>query len=74
MPATATALVNNLQSMVRIAKANKTIPIIGTLPPSFRNNPCADDIITVVNINIQRARERASSIVVAEIFDGMNER
>jgi acyl-CoA thioesterase-1 len=67
------ALVNNLRSMVRAAIANKTIPIIGTIPPSFRNNPCADDIIAEVNPQI-RALASASNIVVAEIFDGMNQR
>jgi acyl-CoA thioesterase-1 len=67
------ALVNNLRSMVQAAVANKTIPIIGTIPPSFRNNPCADDIITEANINIHSLAS-ASNIVVAEIFDGMNQR
>jgi lysophospholipase L1-like esterase len=68
-----TALINNLASMVRAARANKTIPIIGTIPPSFRNNPCADDIIAVTNANIH-SLAAASNIVVAEIFDGMNQR
>jgi acyl-CoA thioesterase-1 len=67
------ALINNLSSMVRAAQANKTIPIIGTLPPSFRNNPCADDIIATTNLNIH-SLAAASNIVVAEIFDGMNNR
>jgi acyl-CoA thioesterase-1 len=67
------ALINNLASMVRAAQANKTIPIIGTIPPSFRNNPCADDIIAEVNTNIH-SLAAASNIVVAEIFDGMNQR
>ena len=67
------ALVNNLSSMVRAAQANKTIPIIGTIPPSFRNNPCADDIIASANNNIH-ALAASSGVVVAEIFDGMNQR
>ena len=67
------ALINNLQRMVQAAQASKTIPILGTIPPSFRNNPCADDIIAEVNIKI-RALASASHIVVAEIFDGMNQR
>ncbi|HEY7141855.1 MAG TPA: GDSL-type esterase/lipase family protein [Methylomirabilota bacterium] len=67
------ALINNLSSMVRAAQANKTIPIIGTIPPSFRNNACADDIITEVNLNIH-SLATASGVVVAEIFDGMNHR
>ena len=67
------ALINNLASMVRAAQASKTIPIIGTIPPSFRNNPCADDIIAEANANIH-ALAQSSGIVVAEIFDGMNQR
>ena len=67
------ALVNNLMNMVRSAQANKTIPIIGTIPPSFRNNPCADDIIDDANANIH-SLAAAQNIVVAEIFDGMNQR
>ena len=67
------ALINNLASMVRTAQANKTIPIIGTIPPSFRNNPCADDIIAEANANIH-SLAAASNVVVAEIFDGMNQR
>ena len=59
--------------MVQAAQANKTIPIIGTIPPSFRNNPCADDIIAEVNANIH-SLAAASNVVVAEIFDGMNQR
>ena len=35
--------------MVRIAKASKSIPIIGTIPPNFRNDPYADDIIAEDN-------------------------
>jgi acyl-CoA thioesterase-1 len=67
------ALINNLSSMVRIAQANKTIPIIGTIPPSFRNNPCADDIIAEANAGIH-ALAQGSGVVVAEVFDGMNQR
>ena len=66
-------LINSLRSMVRAAKANKTIPIIGTIPPNFRNNPCADDIIDEVNNNI-RGFASAEHVVLAEIFNGMNQR
>lgn len=66
-------ITNNLQNMVRIAKGNQAIPIIGTLPPSFRNNPCADDTITNVNANLH-AFASAEQVVVAEIFEGMNDR
>lgn len=64
---------NNLRNMVRIARGNQSIPIIGTIPPSFRNNPCADEFINVVNNNI-RGFAGAESVVVAEIFNGMNQR
>jgi len=67
------ALVNNLRRMVQSAKANKTIPILGTIPPSFRNNPCADDIIDEANGGIQ-AIGGAEGIVIADIFNGMNQR
>ena len=66
-------LFNSLQGMVRIAKGNKTIPIIGTIPPSFRNNPCADDIIDEVNAKIP-GLAAAEGIVMADIFNGMNQR
>src|SRR5215470_11730481 len=67
------ALVNNLRRMVQSAKANKTIPILGTIPPSFRNNPCADDVIDAANGGIQ-AIGGAEGIVIADIFNGMNQR
>jgi lysophospholipase L1-like esterase len=67
------AAINNLHHMVNAAKANKTIPIIGTIPPSFRNNPCADDIIDEVNAAIHGFAS-AEQVVVAEIFNGMNQR
>lgn len=64
---------NNLQNMVRIAKGSKLIPVIGTIPPSFRNNPCADDIIDYVNNNL-RVFANVEHVVLAEIFNGMNRR
>lgn len=67
------ALVNNLRRMVQSAKGNKTIPIIGTIPPSFRNNPCADDIIAEANAAIPGIAA-SESIVMADIFNGMNQR
>jgi acyl-CoA thioesterase-1 len=67
------AAFNNLRTMVHTAQGNKSIPIIGTIPPSFRNNPCADDIIDEVNANI-RGFAAAEHVVLAEIFNGMNNR
>jgi lysophospholipase L1-like esterase len=67
------AAVSNLQNMVRIAKASQSIPILGTVPPSFRNNDCADDVISYVNIQL-RGFAAAEHVVLAEIFEGMNDR
>ena len=64
---------SNLQNMVRIARTNRSIPIIGTIPPSFRDNPCANNFINAVNTNI-RGFASAENVVVAEIFNGMNQR
>lgn len=67
------AAINNLRTMVNAAKANRSIPIIGTVTPSFRNDPCADDVIDAINIGIH-AFATADNVVVAEIFNGMNQR
>jgi lysophospholipase L1-like esterase len=65
--------VNNLRSMVQVAKANKSIPIIGTIPPNFRRAPCPESFIVDVNNQIH-AFASADNVVVAEIHDGMNDR
>ena len=66
-----TPAVNNLRGMVQIAKANKTIPIIGTIPPNFRSNGCFEDYIEHAN-DLIRAFASAENIVVAEIHNGLN--
>ena len=66
-------IVANLQTMVNRAKANKTIPILGTIPPNFRNDPGAQDTIAETNPLI-RSLASSEGIVLAEIFDGMNDR
>jgi lysophospholipase L1-like esterase len=63
----------NLQRMVGLARASKAIPILGTIAPSFRNNPCADDIIAEVN-GALRGFAAAEHVVLADIFNGMNDR
>ena len=63
----------NLRTMVERAKANQTIPLLGTIPPNFRNDPCAHDVIDAAN-SLIRALASAEGIVLAEIFDGMNNR
>jgi lysophospholipase L1-like esterase len=64
---------NNLRGMVQIAKANKSIPIIGTIPPNFRTDPCPELFLTDVNNQIH-AFATAENVAVAEIHDGMNNR
>jgi lysophospholipase L1-like esterase len=66
-------IVGDLRSMVEAAKANKTIPILGTIPPNFRSPTCAQDVIDESNAAI-RGLAAAEGIVLAEIFDGMNNR
>ena len=66
-------IVGRLQTMVERAKGNRTIPILGTIPPNFRNAPCAQDVIFTAN-GLIRTLAAAEGIVLAEIFDGMNER
>jgi acyl-CoA thioesterase-1 len=63
----------NLRTMVGIAKGNKSIPIIGTIPPNFRNDPCAQEVIDLANREI-RGFASAEHVVLAEIFNGMNDR
>jgi lysophospholipase L1-like esterase len=62
-----------LRTMVERAKANKTIPLLGTIPPNFRNDPCAHDVIDSAN-GLIRGLASAEGIVLAEIFNGMNDR
>lgn len=55
------------------AKAARTIPILGTIPPNFRNAPCTQDVIFTAN-GLIRTLAATEGIVLAEIFDGMNDR
>ena len=66
-------ILNHLRTMVERAKANKTVPVLGTIPPNFRNDPCAHDVIDQTN-GLIRGLASAEGIVLAEIFDGMNNR
>ena len=66
-------IVANLETMVIRAQTNKTIPVVGTIPPNFRHDPTAQDIIDSANTLIRRMAQ-SHHIVVAEIFDGMNDR
>jgi lysophospholipase L1-like esterase len=66
-------IASKLRSMVESAKANKTIPLLGTIPPNFRSPTCAQDVIDQTNVLI-RGLAASEGIVLAEIFDGMNNR
>ncbi len=66
-------IVANLEAMVIQVQNNRTIPVLGTIPPDFRNDPVAQDIIRVANTRI-RTMASARGVVLAEIFDGMNDR
>lgn len=63
----------NLDAMVGQAQDNHTIPILGTIPPNFRNDPQARAIIDEANVLIRNIAQ-ARGIVLAEIFNGMNDR
>ncbi len=67
------AIVANLQAMVGQARANKTIPIVGTIPPDFRSDQIARTIIDQANTMI-RTLATSQRVALAEIFDGMNDR
>src|SRR5262249_18018018 len=45
----ASFIVGNLKTMVDRAKANKTVPLLGTIPPNFRSPQCAQDVIDAAN-------------------------
>jgi lysophospholipase L1-like esterase len=64
---------STLRSMVGIVKANHAIPILGTLTPVFRNDPCAQDVVSRVNALLPGIAA-AEHIVLANIFNGMNDR
>jgi lysophospholipase L1-like esterase len=66
-------IVSFLQSMVGSARANKTIPVLGTIPPNFRNDPGAQDVIASANDMI-RTLAQSQGVTLAEIFNGMNDR
>jgi lysophospholipase L1-like esterase len=66
-------IVGRLQTMIQRAKDNRTVPLLGTIPPNFRNDPCARDVIDRTN-GLIRGLASAEGIVLAEIFNGMNDR
>jgi lysophospholipase L1-like esterase len=66
-------IVASLEAMVDQAKANRSIPVLGTIPPNFRRPSFPQDIINTANGMI-RSSARARGVVLAEIFNGMNDR
>ena len=66
-------IAGRLQTMVQRAKANRTVPLLGTIPQNFRNDPCARDVIDGAN-GLIRGLASAEGIVLADIFNGMNDR
>jgi lysophospholipase L1-like esterase len=67
------AIVANLEAMVSAAEAARTVPILGTIPPNFRNDPGSRAVIGEANRKI-RDLARSRRVTLAEIFDGMNDR
>ena len=66
-------IVERLRQMVERAKRNKTIPVLGTIPPNFRNDSCAHDVIDAAN-QLIRGLAAAEGAELADIFAGMNNR
>jgi lysophospholipase L1-like esterase len=67
------AIVANLEAMISQAQSNHSVPVIATIPPNFRTDPNAQNIISQANPMI-RSMAQARGVVLAEIFDGMNDR
>jgi lysophospholipase L1-like esterase len=68
-----TFIVSSLEAMVARARGNGSIPVLGTIPPNFRTPAFPQQIIDVANGMI-RDSARARGVVLAEIFNGMNDR
>jgi lysophospholipase L1-like esterase len=62
----------NLDAMVAAAQGNRSVPVIGTIPPNFRSASPARSIVPATNTLI-RSMANARRVVLAEIFDGMND-
>jgi lysophospholipase L1-like esterase len=66
------SIVANLEAMITSAQNNHSVPVVGTIPPNFRPDPNAQNIIAQANPMI-RSMARSRGVVLAEIFDGMND-
>jgi len=71
--ADAETIVNTLRAMAGVVKANKSIPILGSIPPNFRNDPCAQDVSFKVSVLAPGAAQ-AEGATYADIYNGMNTR
>lgn len=69
----ADSVLRNLERMVDLAQRNHTIPVLGTIPPNFRTPSFPQVTIRIANERI-RTLARTRGVVLAEIFDGMNDR
>jgi acyl-CoA thioesterase-1 len=66
------SIVANLEAMISTVQNSRSIPVVGTIPPNFRPDPNAQTIIAQANPMI-RSMALARGVVLAEIFDGMND-
>jgi lysophospholipase L1-like esterase len=66
------AIVANLEAMINQVQSSHSIPVVATIPPNFRNDANAQNIISQANPMI-RNMAQARGVVLAEIFDGMND-
>ncbi len=62
----------NLEAMVSNAQGNRTIPVLATIPPIFRSDPRGQSVVAAANVMI-RTLAQARRVVLAEIFNGMND-
>lgn len=58
--------VSNLRTMIEAARANKTVPIVGTIPPRYRGDGVFDVRHTELNAKI-RAMAREEDVRLADI-------
>lgn len=68
-------IVANLQEMVRTTRNNRSIPVLGTIPPNFRHVTLFPYIrATIEESNAMiRGMAAAEGVTLAEIFEGMND-
>jgi lysophospholipase L1-like esterase len=66
------SIVANLEAMISQVQGNRSVPLIGTIPPDFRTDTRAQATIAEANPMI-RSMARSRGVVLAEIFDGMND-